>query len=292
MGLFFWIPIFFLLSCGYFAFEHTNLEVTRTVMRLPCTDKPAQKTLRAIVVSDLHNNRYGKQNERLLLEIKKRKPQLILIPGDVVVNEKKSNQIALAFLEKLSEFGVPIYYSMGNHESKFQKQAPQAFAAYREKIRALGIRFLDNECVLEEHGIHIRGLTLPLTYYKKFAKTPKLTRKDVENLLGAASDGSELLLAHNPVFFETYAAWGANVVISGHLHGGIARLPFLGGLISPQGKLFPRYDAGKYSFKNAQLYVSRGLGTHTIPVRLFNRPELAEIVFTRCGKTRERVLKR
>ncbi len=274
------ILLFLLLAGIYFIYEHTNLEVTQVSLLLSLAPGQPEQKLRAIAVADLHNNRYGKKNERLLAEIRKRKPELILIPGDLVVNEKKSNRIALAFLEELVKLRVPVYYSMGNHECRFRERTPEAFAAYRERVRELGIHFLDNEKAVDSHGFSVWGLTLPMEYYRKFGRAPELTQEEVQALLGTAGEESSLLLAHNPAFFEAYAAWGAKVTLSGHMHGGVARLPFLGGVISPQWKLFPRYDAGKFVSQGAQLYVSRGLGTHTLPLRLFNRPELTEIIFT------------
>lgn len=281
-----------LLAAGaYFVFEHTNLETTQVSLTLsdaaasperaqsvPGSPKGVgtKRTLRTIVVADLHNNRYGRRNERLLAEIRSREPERILIPGDLVVNEKKSNRIALAFLEELAKLHVPVYYSMGNHECRFREREPEAFDAYRERVRELGIFFLDNERVTDPYGFSVWGLTLPLVYYQKLGKAPELTREALEELLGRA-EGANLLLAHNPAFFPAYAAWGAQATLSGHMHGGVARLPLLGGVISPQWKLFPKYDAGKFNLGEAQLYVSRGLGTHTLPLRLFNRPELTEL---------------
>jgi hypothetical protein len=71
-----------------------------------------------------------------------------------------------------------------------------------------------------------------------------------------------------------YAAWGAELVLSGHLHGGVVRLPGMGGLLSPSREWFPEFDAGLYQAGNTQMFVSRGLGNSVIPVRVFNPPEL------------------
>lgn len=75
--------------------------------------------------------------------------------------------------------------------------------------------------------------------------------EQVTEALGAPKEGCcNVLLAHNPVYFDTYAAWGADLTLSGHLHGGIVRLPLLGGVISPQMKLFPDYTRGCYTKEN------------------------------------------
>ena len=115
-------------------------------------------------------------------------------------------------------------------------------------------------------------------YFKKF-NDYVLETEEITEALGVCeeSDAFQILLAHNPVYFKQYAAWGADLTLSGHLHGGIIRLPLIGGVITPQAKLFPRYHAGKYQIGKKTLIVSRGLGTHTIPIRFNNKPELSVI---------------
>ena len=79
------------------------------------------------------------------------------------------------------------------------------------------------------------------------------------------------------MYFDYYAKWGADLVLSGHVHGGLLRLPIIGGVISPQIKLFPKYTGGLYKLNKAVMIVSRGLGTHTIRFRFFNPPELVVV---------------
>ncbi|MDE6892596.1 MAG: hypothetical protein K2P50_12455, partial [Lachnospiraceae bacterium] len=86
-----------------------------------------------------------------------------------------------------------------------------------------------------------------------------------------------VLIAHNPRYFEVYAGWGADFVVSGHVHGGLMRLPFLGGVISPALKLFPKYDGGEFHEGKSTLILGRGLGTHTLPIRIFNPGEVVVI---------------
>ena len=68
--------------------------------------------------------------------------------------------------------------------------------------------------------------------------------------------------------------WGSDLIFAGHMHGGIIRLPFLGGVLSPERDYFPEYDGGKYELENSTMVVGRGLGNYTINLRIFNRPEL------------------
>ena len=97
----------------------------------------------------------------------------------------------------------------------------------------------------------------------------------IKDCLGDCKEDSfHVLLAHNPTYFETYAKWGADLTLSGHLHGGIMRLPILGGVIAPSYHLFPKYDAGLFRIGNQKMIVSVGLGSHSIKIRLFNPPKI------------------
>jgi predicted MPP superfamily phosphohydrolase len=86
-----------------------------------------------------------------------------------------------------------------------------------------------------------------------------------------------ILIAHNPVYFTEYTRWGADLTLSGHLHGGLVRLPFIGGVASPQIRLFPKYSAGNYTENGQQMIVSRGLGSHSLMPRIWNAPEIVSI---------------
>ncbi len=109
----------------------------------------------------------------------------------------------------------------------------------------------------------IYGIEIEREYYGKF-KSVKMDVSYLEALLGKADPSRfSVLIAHNPDYFETYVKWGANLVVSGHVHGGLMRLPYLGGVISPAFKLFPVYDGGEFEKDGAVMILSRGLGTYT-----------------------------
>ena len=91
------------------------------------------------------------------------------------------------------------------------------------------------------------------------------------------TENFQILIAHNPVFFQDYRNWGADLVVSGHLHGGIIRIPGLGGLITPQAKLFPKYSGELTKEEESYIAVSRGLGSHTVNIRLFNEAEIVAL---------------
>lgn len=234
-------------------------------------------------LTDLHNRTYGKENEQILNDIRIQKPDAVLIAGDMITardTENPDNTIAL--LTKIaSEF--PVWYAFGNHESKM-KNHPEIYNRqydffYRSLQRA-GVRFLLNDSeFVKEWNIDLVGLEIAGRYYKKTKKS-KMDQQYLEQELGGKTlhDSSfKILLAHNPEYFEQYTKWGANLVLSGHIHGGMIRFGKLGGLISPSFRLFPYYDGGKYENGNAVMILSRGLGMHTIPLRIANPCELVLI---------------
>ena len=102
----------------------------------------------------------------------------------------------------------------------------------------------------------------------------------LEELIGTPSKaGIHILLAHNPKYGNTYLSWGADLILSGHYHGGILRFNENHGLTCPQYLLFPPYCCGRFQSGRSTMIISAGLGEHTIPIRLHNPRELLVIEF-------------
>ncbi len=276
IGICIGIAVLFFLYCYW---ENHRPEVKQVSITLPGQWNTGKGNFCAVIAGDLHNNQYGKNNEKLVNAIKSCHPDAILIPGDLNVNARTDNHVALDFLKQISAMDIPVIMSYGNHESKFLRDNAAAFGEYMDTLKRMNITVLDNGFVDLPCGIRIWGLTFPLDCYRKFGREKHLTRGDMEAVLGTCDKKPGILLAHNPADFKACAEWGADFVVSGHMHGGIVRLPRLGGVISPQWVFFPKYDAGLFEEYGAKLYVTRGLGTHTLPVRVFNRPELTKLTF-------------
>lgn len=199
---------------------------------------------------------------------------------------------------------------VGRHASHATKHATR-FSDYLKMMEKRGIRVLDNKSVYIEgrrgdlkiadkeeavkkgtNGIRISGLNMDLDFFGKFWKRKDMPEDYIENTLGPAGgcDGGfcdlhipdfEILLAHHPKYFKQYEKWGADLVLSGHLHGGVLRLPLVGGVASPDFTLFPRYSAGKCKRGKTTMIVSKGLGEHTIPFRIFDPRELVVVELER-----------
>ena len=245
-------------------------------------DHRIKKPVKAVVLADLHNKRYGKENERLLQAIDEICPDIILIAGDILTAKPKASlDVAVDFLTKLAE-KYPIYYGNGNHEHRL-KLYPENYGdmgeRYEEALQKIGIRRLVNEHTeLSEYGIRIYGSEIDKFYYKRFGVKP-MAEEYLRGLLGQPSEETyTILIAHNPDYFPKYADWGADLVLAGHVHGGMVRIPFWGkGVVSHNVRLFPKYDGGEFTLGKTRMLLSRGLGMHTIPIRLFNPGEILEV---------------
>ncbi len=250
--------------------------------------KGLKAPLRFVVLADLHNKSYGVNNERLLDAIREAQPDGILIAGDMIVARPGADMTVATGLIRELAAEYPIYYGNGNHEYRLKLYPEDYGTMYDEFMQVLRenqVIHLENEqydLPGVDLPVRIYGLDLERQYYQRFQKT-KMDRSYLDDVLGPL-DGQayNILLAHNPAYFTEYSRWGADLVLSGHLHGGIVRIPGIGGLISPQVDVFPRYSGGIYEKDGSTMVLSRGLGTHTINFRLFNRPEL--IVLAIDGK--------
>lgn len=248
------------------------------------TDRRIKKPCRAVLLTDLHNKQYGKNNEKLLAAIREAQPDFIFVAGDLLTaNTKESFEPALQLMASLAK-EYPVYYANGNHEQRLTtaREIYRDMASrYTAGLKSAGVELMVNShCDLPELGIVIYGAEIDMEYYKKL-HVGAMDPDYLPGILGQApKDAFTVLLAHNPDYFPQYAAWGAALTLSGHVHGGVARVPFWGkGFIAPTWRIFPKYDGGVFHEGEATMVLSRGLGSHTIPVRLFNPGELWVIDF-------------
>lgn len=228
----------------------------------------AYNGLRVVQVSDLHNNSFGKGNRRLLRAIEEANPDLIFLTGDLLDSRRTDSETALEFVREAAKI-APIYYVVGNHEGRI----PEDYLPLETEMEKLGVTVLRNRSVrLEREGqtIHIAGIDDP-----SFFPSQEEFLKTLREL--CADDGYTLLLSHHPELLDAYAEVGAELVFSGHAHGGQIRLPWIGGLFAPHQGAFPVYDAGIFTKDDTCLIVSRGLGNSLFPLRVFNRPELVVV---------------
>ncbi len=273
--------VILILLCVLVIYHDTHNFVVRSY---DITSTKVSKDYTFVLLSDLHGYVYGNNNDKLIAAIDKEKPDAILCAGDMFIGHTRDGVIRYEpgrhLLTELAK-KYPVYAGNGNHEHKIKAYTVlfgNQFDRYRASLQKAGVITLENDSVsIPEANIRITGLDLGLEYFRKVVK--KSMDTDYIDKLVGHSDKScyQILIAHNPQYFENYAKWGADLSVSGHVHGGIIRLPFIGGVISPSIALFPKYDGGKYMYEDKIMILSRGLGTHSIHVRFLN-PGEADVI--------------
>lgn len=278
--------LFFVLAVALCYILWQKWELTRfRVTEYKVSSPKIKGRARAVVIADLHGFSYGKENRRLLEQVKKLNPHAIFIPGDMLVSKYSGTyEVALRALQELVRI-APVYYSYGNHESRLrnpEKDNHPLFEEYMSKAKEAGVVAMgteSREISLGENRVQLSALELEVDYFEKGRIVP-LEQGYLEKHLPAQKEGMyQILLAHNPAYAEQYIRWGADVTFCGHNHGGLIRIPGLGSVISPQLTWFPKYDAGRFEKEGKNVIVSRGLGTHTFHIRIFNRAELLAVTF-------------
>ena len=238
------------LMCIFFIFcfyQNYHIIVTKYEYK-------ADFNCRIVQISDLHNQLFGKEQERLIDEIKKCAPDIIVVTGDVVDSSHTRYEHALDFFEGAVEI-APVYYITGNHESWL---LGDEFNEFMIKVEAMGVYYIDGKVISSENMI--------------IAGTEGGFR--VGNYNWNEDDRLRILLAHEPSRYADYVGVGADLVFSGHVHGGQVIIPGKGGLISPDMEFFPELYKGEYHFGDMTMYLSAGLGNSILPLRINNYPEI------------------
>lgn len=251
-----------------------------------------KESVNIVLLSDLHSKSFGGKNEKLKEAIDKLHPDMVLIAGDMYTASRKEDGKAAEELVGYLAERYPVYYGNGNHEHKsrlypeFFGEIYENYAAY---LRQTGVRHLVNEkAVLPDKNMEIFGSEIDRSYFAKM-KRVSMEADYMKALLGVPDkERFSVLIAHNPDYFESYGKWGADLVVAGHVHGGLMQLPFVGGVISPALRLFPKYDGGRFEQNGSVMILSRGLGTHTLPIRIFNPGELVVIRCEAAGMQKEK----
>lgn len=220
---------------------------------------------RIAVISDLHGN--SRLYPRLLRAAAAAEPDIIALTGDLADAEEQRAELE-PLLCGLTEI-ARCYYVSGNHE--WAELNAEKFFTF---VAETGVRVLRNEWVPLSSGgetLALAGLEDPNGYADM--KTPQ----QVYAGLRGKTDAYVVTLCHRPELFPELAVTGYDLVLSGHNHGGLWRLPFVGGLVSPSG-LFPEYDRGLFTLGDSAMLVSPGLNAAAKLPRLFNRPEVCVAV--------------
>ena len=234
--------------------------------------------IRAALITDLHNSRYGMSQHQLLNAIEGQHPDIILISGDLF-DDSDSHKNTEAFLAGISH-KYPCYYVTGNHE---HRHGPESFAIRMSILEKYGITILDGAFeTIEINGacLNLGGVSDPTAYLSQYGQPTFSFEEQLQAVSTASENGNyTVLLSHRPEYFDRYCQYGFDLVLCGHAHGGQWRIPYLlNGLYAPGQGLFPKLAGGEYHDSGTTMIVSRGLqrGKSIVP-RIFNRPELVII---------------
>lgn len=263
----------------YIMFEIWSSARWLSVEYFSMSSDKVKESFRIVVLSDLHNTQFGKDNQKLISKIEEQNPDLILMLGDML-NENSKNPDKVTHLVKKLVKEVPVYYSFGNHEEEYIKKNRNELLTQLNQAGAVVLDKKYEDIIVKENEIRIGAM------YEYAFKTAQSDReyKDSEGYQVMTefenTDSLTLFMTHRPeAFLWSYGKdkdnWRIDGVFSGHVHGGQMRLPFIGGLYGIEQGWFPEYYDGKYELGDSQFFITRGLGTNLQPVpRVWNRPQI------------------
>lgn len=243
-------------------YSHLKIDITKYNIK----NKKIDKNLKLLILSDLHDRNI---NSRILKIINKENPDYIIMSGDMIDGNINTVNIFIDLCKKLEDRNV--YYTYGNHEYFLSNEE---LRKYNKLLKETNINILNNDNVNLSKNICLNGFVCELEYYKR--NKNKITNEYINSKLGKIDNKKyNIIVSHNPLVCEDYQKYGFDLGISGHVHGGIIRLPFIGGLLSPEFRFFPEYDSGLYDVDGMHEVVSRGLGfSKGVPFRINNPGEI------------------
>ncbi|MBQ6907688.1 MAG: metallophosphoesterase, partial [Clostridia bacterium] len=214
-----------------------------------------------------------KLTSRLIEELQKQKPNIIVFTGDLIDSYKTDIDTAINLIKEIKDI-APIYYVPGNHESRISD-----YSKLITEMKNHDAVILDNKVeVLELKGakLNLLGIDDPSMAHGLYLSDREIVKTELNNL-NYDKNNYSILLSHRPELFDMYAANKIDLVMTGHAHGGQIRVPFIGGLFAPNQGFFPKYTSGTFKEDKTTMIVSRGIGNSIMPFRINNRPELVVI---------------
>ena len=239
---------------------------------------PEFRGFKILHISDIHNKYYGEGQIKIINKVKELSPDIIVLTGDIVVNNRSLNSMQL--LKNLPLF-APVYYVYGNHE-----YAVKNLCNVEDLFSKWGICLLNNTYTAikkENDSIIIAGIKDPVFGYSCGLNKIQAINNficEVQNKMTANNINKNeftVLLTHRPECFNIYDSFGFDLILSGHAHGGQFRFPFKKGFFAPGQGFFPKLAGGYYKGEKAQMIVNRGAGSGKPIPRICNPYEMVFI---------------
>ena len=252
---------------NYIVHEENTLEVSFYHLQ---SDK-VESGFRIVQLSDLHLHEFGEKNAELVDWVRRLEPDIIVITGDMNNHFDDDTHVVTELCSQLVEI-TDVYYVMGNHE---WVDHIDRHTTIKADIVATGITMLENSYIVTElngNRVVIGGLVTEVPNYDNY-NVSKFMDKFVNE------EGFKLLLVHYPEYFlGKLNDYTIDLAMCGHVHGGIVRLPKLGGLYSSDQGFFPKLREGMQTVDGGSVVVvSRGLGGEDSIPRINNNPEIVVV---------------
>ena len=294
------LALLLLAIIGWIYIANSSIGITRYQVHSPHIPDPFDHFIIA-QVSDLHNKKFGENQEKLMAALQEASPDIIVITGDLIDSRKTDVAVAMDFIRQAT-FMAPVYYATGNHESRI----PEEYAKLESQMIEAGVQVLrDHQAFIEVHP-SIKSKESKESKKSKESKESKEQRLQIIGLedpdfywyvdgqdAGSAiseklnrlmeEDSYTILLSHRPELMEAYTEAGVNLALTGHAHGGQFRIPLIGGIAAPDQGFFPKYSEGMFQQDATTMVVSRGLGNSIFPFRFNNSPELVVVTLKKEG---------
>lgn len=217
-------------------------------------------------ISDFHNNKSAVVRNRIFASVRELKPDIVVLTGDIIDSSTIDPDNVLSFVKSLVEINPRVYFVSGNHEwrSGFNIRFTNA-------LKSMDVTVLNNANSIIDIGSTSFNLCGIDDYYtRSYSLENAFNRIDGKNFT--------ILLSHAPDIIFDNKDIPADLILSGHTHGGQIRLPIIGALVAPGQGFFPKYNKGLYKLDNGGLlYIDSGVGTSTLPIRFYNRSQISLI---------------
>ncbi len=272
------VIIFFILILACLAsiwISYNWLTVTHFTVRSSKISEP----FRIVLVSDLHEHQFGRDNEKLAVKIREQSPDLIIIDGDMINGDSENADTAVELVRALKET-APVYYSFGNHEYSYMEAGHEDLTEELEAAGAVVLNYQSIDIDVKGNQIRLGGL------YEYGFETGMQSEEENERAIPyleeyADTDRYLIMCAHRPESFYPWDMadqWGIDLVLSGHLHGGQVIIPGVGGLYNSLDGFFPKFDYGQYKLGDSDMVITRGLGSNPKMLPRFNNPPEIAVV--------------
>lgn len=244
-----------------------------TVSKFTVTSGKISESFRIVLISDLHDHRFGRDNKKLVDKIRQQDPDLVILDGDIINGDSENDDTAVSLVRSLTQV-APVYYSFGNHEYYYMEAGHEDLQEDLVDGGAIILNYQSLDINVNGNSVRLGGL------YEYGFETSMQTEEENQKAVSyleqyVDTDRYLIMCAHRPDSFYCwdYAdQWGIDLVLSGHLHGGQVIIPGIGGLYSQLEGFFPQYDYGQYKIGDSDMIITRGLGSNPKILPRFNNP--------------------